>query len=586
MKWRPLLKLTLALGLAATTAWAIQAVKFRDVLTPSSLILGGAIAFLLGFIPLLNGPLASRLHQKLASLGRPKLAIAVGAVAAIAIGGLIYALNRPAQLLWHDEFQFHLQSQLLAQFRLWMPPHPLSAFFDTFYVLMQPVYAPQSFPGASMLFTPTVWLHLPTWFMPLTVTGVACGLLWWVLSELIDPWCATVGIVVLICSFGFQRLSTMYMAQIPMLMFGLAAFASMLCWRKRPSCKTAALVGLFLGWAAITRPLDAMCYGAIVGLGMLPTFLRLSPKTMLLTTLVILATATPFLTIQAIFNYRVTDSIFYTPFSYYNDRDQPALAYGAGSSDRRPLSDIPQKQAFYDYFTLAFVKLHNHPKMTASILWQNRLNVMQSMLGPTVYMLPIAAIGLLGLRTPSRLLLFAILPAFVIAYHWYPIFLFHYIAFALPGLILLFALAPECVSRVVSARRAPLIRRLMGLTIIGMSLATVIHRSISEPIDQQLVHKQAVDASLGRVSPPAIVLFTPPKDADDMHMELVYNDDVAWPDDAPIIRAHDRGSQNLQLFAYYARIAPQREAWLFDRGTMQLTRLGRVDELASDANRP
>jgi hypothetical protein len=162
-----------------------------------------------------------------------------------------------------------------------MPAHPISDFFDTFYVLMQPHYAPQSFPGAALLFAPTVWLHLPTWVMPLIASGVACALLWWILAELVDPVCATVGWLALLCNWGFLRMSTMYLAQVPELMLGLAAFASMLVWQRTRSTGAAAMIGVSLGAAAITRPLDAVCYGVVVGAGMLAARRAMPPARML-----------------------------------------------------------------------------------------------------------------------------------------------------------------------------------------------------------------------------------------------------------------------------------------------------------------
>ena len=84
---------------------------------------------------------------------------------------------------------------------------------------------------------------------------------------------------------------------------------------------------------------------------------------------------------------------------------------------------------------------------------------------------------------------------------------------------------------------------------------------------------------LAEIKEPAIVLF---KYAGDGHSaeEPVYNMDVANPDDAPIIRAHDLGARNIELFDYYARIAPQRMVYRYDRDTCQLMKLGTVVQLA------
>ena len=66
-------------------------------------------------------------------------------------------------------------------------------------------------------------------------------------------------------------------------------------------------------------------------------------------------------------------------------------------------------------------------------------------------------------------------------------------------------------------------------------------------------------------------------------IEPVYNTSVAWPDDAPIVRAHDLGSRNIELIRYYAEHQPQRTFYLFDRGNLAdpMHRLGTAQELAN-----
>src|SRR5205814_8613414 len=91
--------------------------------------------------------------------------------------------------------------------------------------------------------------------------------------------------------------------------------------------------------------------------------------------------------------------------------------------------------------------------------------------------------------------------------------------------------------------------------------------------------------------PPAIVLyhFSPQDVPDD---EPVYNDDVAWPDDAPIIRAHDLSpAQNLKLFQYYAQRQPQRQVYRVERSRIldenyRPQYLGRVTDLAAGRYNP
>jgi len=74
---------------------------------------------------------------------------------------------------------------------------------------------------------------------------------------------------------------------------------------------------------------------------------------------------------------------------------------------------------------------------------------------------------------------------------------------------------------------------------------------------------------------------------DDHHQEPVYNVDVAWPDDAPIIHAHDLGeARNQEIFRYYAERQPDRRFFLFVRQDFDpdgpvLSYLGTAKELAA-----
>jgi hypothetical protein len=489
--------------------------------------------------------------------------------------------QRPLRLLWHDEFQFHLQSQLLARFRLWMPAHPLTDFFDTFYVLVSPVYAPQAFPGAALLFLPTVWLHLPTWLMPLLVTGVTCGLLWHVLAELVNRASASAAVFAIVCTPPFARLATTYMGHVPVLMLGLCAIAALLAYLRTPRARHLVIIGVSLGWAAITRPLDAACYGVIVAIGLAWAWKGLPVRTGARAALLVIAGAAPFLAVQAVFDKGVTGSMLKTPFALYNEHDQPALAFaGTQAARAEPASRVPQKGEFYSTWTLPSIARHGDPARNVVQLWRDRLPVLLPMLGPLALMIPIALVGLLGLTDRRRVLLFALFPLFVIGYTQYPLFLYQYATFALPAIALTYALAPEVIARLTRAHAQQARVAMLGL-IVALSVTGVMRdaqRRVVDPMnfEAQLIQQRVTE----QVSAPAIVLFTAPQIAEQMHFEPVYNDDVAWPDHAPIIRAHDFGARNAELFRYYAARQPERVVWSYNRSTGDMTRLGAVTELA------
>jgi len=91
-----------------------------------------------------------------------------------------------------------------------------------------------------------------------------------------------------------------------------------------------------------------------------------------------------------------------------------------------------------------------------------------------------------------------------------------------------------------------------------------------------------------QVKTPALVLYRyyRPKNGvleGNPNDEPVYNVDVAWPDDAAIIRAHDLGARNGEIFDYYAKIQPGRNVYVVDRAESPDLRaefLGTVGELA------
>ena len=72
--------------------------------------------------------------------------------------------------------------------------------------------------------------------------------------------------------------------------------------------------------------------------------------------------------------------------------------------------------------------------------------------------------------------------------------------------------------------------------------------------------------------------------SDAVMQEPVYNVDVAWPDRASMIRAHDLGPErDGELFRYYAAVSPNRLVYRFDRRTGQVQELGRVGDLGKAA---
>ncbi|MDB5296869.1 MAG: hypothetical protein JWO31_2852, partial [Phycisphaerales bacterium] len=105
-------------------------------------------------------------------------------------------------------------------------------------------------------------------------------------------------------------------------------------------------------------------------------------------------------------------------------------------------------------------------------------------------------------------------------------------------------------------------------------LWAVPHRSGDETFESPYMKAVKVDLpTASDLRRPAVVLITY-RAGDDPNAEAVYNTDVAWPDNAPIIYAHDLGpARNPEIFRYYADRQPDRFFYRWDRRT------GRVEEL-------
>jgi hypothetical protein len=78
--------------------------------------------------------------------------------------------------------------------------------------------------------------------------------------------------------------------------------------------------------------------------------------------------------------------------------------------------------------------------------------------------------------------------------------------------------------------------------------------------DEQAADRLLSQLSVGR----ALVLFRFDPQVGNDGGAPVYNDTVARPDDARIVRAWDRGPLNLRLIKYYADFQPDRVLYLYD----------------------
>jgi hypothetical protein len=509
---------------------------------------------------------------------------------------------------FHDEFSYLIQTRMLAQGRLFMPAHPQAKFFDTFYLIVQPVYASQYFPGAAMMFVPALWLHLPYVAAPLAVSGLCAAMLYLTVTELLDGASGLLAVVLLLASGTFRMMSVMLMADIPSLLLGLAMTFAYLRWQKQRRIGWLFLLGAASGWAAITRPADGVCFAAVLGVAMLMDLWR-QPAAMWIKTAIILPlAAAPFFLIQLRFDHDVTGRWLQTPFTYYTDRNYPGAAYGFHSTPptTQHVSDIRQKQFFYETFARGNIQRHHLGNLFDVFILQRALEVGWSGV-PDQFFWGIIPLSLLAMWDRRFWAMWGVLPIFLLVYAGYSFILGHYIMVTIPATILLTLLPIRFFADVFPAQ-AGFFRASLGLAILA--LCAVNFPQLDRTIHDQYFETpelERIDTTLRRdVSPPAVVLFHFNLNAlidgkrvtDNSDEEPVFNSDVAWPDEAPIIRAQDLnadvrsvgkpGDSDRPLYEYYLRTDPRRTFYLYDRrgGDGELLRLGSPAQMVSRTAQP
>lgn len=637
----------------------------------------------LGTVP----PIARAIDRRLAPLrnpsGRNLRRTTLGVALASALYFVVTAIlqNRDLFPKTHDDCSYAIGIQILSRFRLWMPSPALPDFFDSFYLLVRPVYCSIYFPGTALLYVPTAWLHLPSYVMPALASGFAVAMLYRVVSEMIDGAFGLLAALMMASISWFRVFGILLTAHVPMLLFGLLMVWATLRWRKTRSLRWAATLGACSGWAAITRPADALIFGVPIAIAVFQTLAgRVRPQAVVgenkkasdapspgtpgqgresildlpigeglprvalrtqrrrpspqlspgmpgeraearpspgapregatppswLSPLLMIAAALPFLALQIIFNVGVTGDPFKTPYTYYLEHDQPRTQIGfhAASPSDEPLSASPQKRDLYQQWIRPRLTLHT-PANLANLWAETWLPLLIDATMQCRLLLIFLPIGVLTAWRRDRWILWLSLPLFLLVYSFNPFFLEHYGIIMIPAVALLILLSAQAIAS-AWPHYAVSIHGGFIMMILAITLTSFpeINRWIKTPgtgvSDETFDSAYLVDAFANLpqygVKPPAVVLFKYHsfpglfKGVPEFIQEPVYNADVADPDEAPIIHAHDLGPRrNREIFEYYSSPGrPGRIFWSYDaaRGADALQRMGTGAELLARHNQP
>jgi hypothetical protein len=545
----------------------------------------GFVALVISSIPPVSGCFTRMLDQLRNVSPRMRTLIAIGwvIVASLYIYSTAIHQGRRFEMVYHDEFMFRLQTVMLAHGRLWMPAHPLADFFESFYVLVKPVYAAIYYPGTAIVYTPGVWLGLKFWVIPLVLSGSVIGFTYRIVAELVDGAVGCIAALMLLATPEFRRIAIMNMGQPPALVLGLLLILLWLHWRRSPSWLATFFIGLCTGLCAITRPIDAICFALPVGVMMFVPLFR-TPRKLGVLWLIFLAGVIPFVALQLVFDRGVTGHWLRTPVQEVLDREMPGLEFGIGRTHvpiERPHTTLPQKIEFYDNVIVPFLKGDHRGGRFYKWYDQHGRELVPSML-PIALLIVFAPIVLLS-RKRLAWIMIAPIALFLALYPMYPSFLPHYLFVFMPacGVLVLLGIERlfECFPRARTIVQFCMVAMLIGY------LPPIDRHVRDVPAYMNYPSLPAIEDRIAQLPKmPSIILFRFHPGQDNPQEEPVHNSERIWPDDELFIRAHDLGSRNRELIDYYAKRQPNRRVYLLNRGENSIRYLGAAKDLPrSDA---
>ncbi len=178
----------------------------------------------------------------------------------------------------YDEFGHLLVARTLMHLRLANPPHPLSQFFETHFVLQHPAYA-SIYPVGNGLAMALGWFvfGLP-WAGVLLGVAAFCALAYWMLRAWITPGWALFGGLLAVFQFGpLNQWTNNYWGGAFSAAAGCLVFGAMPRIRNQNRRRDGILLGTGLGLHLLSRPYESIFLLVAVVLYLLPQLIRLRP---------------------------------------------------------------------------------------------------------------------------------------------------------------------------------------------------------------------------------------------------------------------------------------------------------------------
>jgi hypothetical protein len=463
----------------------------------------------------------------------------------------------------YDEFGHLLVADTLRHFRLANPPHPLSQFFETFFVFQHPTYS-SIYPigqGIALAFGRMIFGQ--AWAGVILSTAAFCALCYWMLRGWTTPPWALAGGLMAVIEFGpLSQWMNGYWGGALSAAAGCLVFGALPRLRASARFRDAALLGAGLGLNLLTRPYESIFLMLSVALFFIPVR---KPRLLARPFAIAALAASPAIGITLLHDKSVTGKWTRLPYtlSQYQYGVPAALTF---LPDPAPHYELTREQRFEYESQLAFRGAARETIQSYLLRLEYRVRYYRFFFIPPLYLaLPFFFARLREWRyvwVTLSLLLFAL------GINFFPAFQTHYLGAAACLFVLIGVAGLEQIGRSSVEAARILVFLCVAHFLFWYTLHIFDHRQFSialrpyetwsglnhENPERRIAVNRQIDAISGKML--IFVRYSPHHIFQD---EWVYN--AADIDRARVVWARDLGpDEDEKLRAYY----PDRSVWLLE----------------------
>jgi hypothetical protein len=327
----------------------------------------------------------------------------------------------------YDEFGHLFVADTLRHFRLANPPHPLSRFFETFFILQQPTYSAIYPLGQGLMLALGSMLFGHPWAGVVMATAAFCSLTYWMLRGWTTPGWALAGGCLAVVEFGpLCQWMNGYWGGAFAAAAGCLVFGALPRLSRNARTRDGVLLGAGLGIHLLIRPYESIFLLLSAALYFLPA-LRRRPELRRLARLAPVAALAflPAVVLTLLQNKAVTGSFTTLPeaLSMYQYGVPSALTFQPNPVPHRELT--PQQAMGYK-MQLSFHGEHTDTLSTYFLRLEYRIRYYRFFFLPPLYIALLIFLG--SVREYRYAWVLLTLALFAVGVNFFPAFQLHYVA--------------------------------------------------------------------------------------------------------------------------------------------------------------